>query len=82
MHEQLKKTLSSDKLEFKNWNEKPINATSQAFGRHWRTFMKGLNRKLDQDRNVLDSMDLDLLDGANEFGDLNKLSRACTTREN
>ena len=33
------KTLGSDKLEFKNWNEKFINATSQTFGMHWRTFM-------------------------------------------
>ena len=42
------KTLGSDKLEFKNWNEKLINATSQSFGMRWRTFMKSLNRKLDQ----------------------------------
>ena len=48
------KTLGSDKLEFKNWNEKFINATAQTFGTPWRTFMKNLNRKLDQERKVLD----------------------------
>ena len=37
------KILGSDKLEFKNWNEKLINATSQTFGTNWRKFMKNLN---------------------------------------
>ena len=44
------KVLGSDKLEFKNWNDKLVNVTSQAFGTSWRGFMKTLNRKLDQDR--------------------------------
>ena len=34
------KVLRSDKSEFKNWNEKLINATSQTFGVVWRQFMK------------------------------------------
>ena len=34
------KILGSDKSEFKNWNEKFINALSQSLGRTWRTFMK------------------------------------------
>ena len=73
MH-QLSKTLGSDKLEFKNWNEKFINATAQTFGMHWRTFMKSLNRKLDQERKVLDDMDVELLDGADEFDDIKRIS--------
>ena len=68
------KTLGSDKLEFKNWNEKLINATSQTFGTHWRKFMKSLNQKLDQDRKVLDDVDVDLLDGAGQLDDLKRLS--------
>ena len=56
------KTLGSDKLELKNWNETFINATSQTFGMHWRTFMKSLNRKLYQERKVLDEIDIELLD--------------------
>ena len=52
------KVLSSDKSEFKSWNEKLINATSQTFGVAWRQFMKALNRKLDQDRKVLSDEEL------------------------
>ena len=47
------KVLGSDKSEFKNWNEKLINAISQSFGVSWRAFMKNLNCRLDQDRKVL-----------------------------
>ena len=67
-------TLGSNKLEFKNWNEKFINATAQTFGTPWRTFMKNLNRKLDQDSKVLDELDLDLLEGANELEDIKRIS--------
>ena len=34
------KTLGSQKEDFKNWNEKLINATAQTFGPDWRKFMK------------------------------------------
>ena len=44
------KILGSDKSEFKNWNEKLINAMSQSLGGHWRQFMNNLKRALDQDR--------------------------------
>ena len=56
------KILSSDKSEFKNWNEKLINATSQSFGVAWRQFMRALNRKLDQDRKVLSPDELDTVE--------------------
>ena len=58
------KMLGSDKSEFKNWNEKLINALSQSFGRHWRVFMENLNRKLDQDRKVMDAEELNRVEGA------------------
>ena len=44
------KTLGSQKEDFKNWNEKLINATAQTFGPDWRKFMKNLNSRLDQDK--------------------------------
>ena len=44
------KTLGSKKEDFKNWNEKLINATTQVFGTEWRTFVKHLCEKLDLDR--------------------------------
>ena len=36
--------------------------------------MKNLNQKLDQDRKVLDDVDVDLLDGAGQLDDLERLS--------
>ena len=47
------KTLGSDKSEFKNWNEKLINAMTQSLGTPWRRFMRSLNKRMDQDRKVL-----------------------------
>ena len=47
------KTLGSKKEDFKNWNERLINATTQVFGTEWRTFIKHLYEKLDLDRKVL-----------------------------
>ena len=58
------KTLGSDKSEFKNWNEKLINAVSQSLGTPWRLFMKNLNRRLDQDRKVLSLEEVNSVDGA------------------
>ena len=55
------KTLDSVKSEFKNWNEKLIKALSQSLGKQWHTFMENLNRKLDQDRKVLDLEELNQL---------------------
>ena len=36
--------------------------------------MKSMNQKLDQDRKVLDGLDIDLLDGAEELNNLEQLS--------
>ena len=68
------KVLGSNKLEFKNWNDKLVNATAQSFGTSWRTFMKDLNRKLDQDRKVLDDLEINLINGVDNLGDLNRIS--------
>ena len=58
------KTLGSDKSEFKNWNEKLINALSQSLGSPWRAFMRNLNRQLDKDRRVLLNNELNEIEGA------------------
>ena len=58
------KLLGSDKSEFKNWNEKLINTLSQSLGKPWRIFMENLNRKLDQDRKVLELDELNEIEGA------------------
>ena len=50
--------LGSDKSEFKSWNDKLINALAQVLGKPWRTFMRNLNRVLDQDRKVLTEAEL------------------------
>ena len=34
------KTLGSKKEDFKNWNERLINSTTQVFGPEWRKFLK------------------------------------------
>ena len=47
------KILGSRKEDFKNWNEKLINATTQVFGLEWRDFIGNLNECLDVDRRVL-----------------------------
>ena len=50
------KVLGSDKSEFKNWNEKIINAIAQVLGTPWRKYMKSLNQTLDQDTQILDAL--------------------------
>ena len=62
------KILGSNKSDFKNWNEKFINAIAQGAGAPWRKFMKNLNKQLDQDRKVLTAQDLDNVDGADDIG--------------
>ena len=52
------RTLSSDKSEFKIWNDKLINAISQVFGSDWRVFMKALNQRLDETRLIMDDKDM------------------------
>ena len=39
------KILGSNKSDFKNWNEKFINAIAQGAGSPWRKFMKNLNKQ-------------------------------------
>ena len=58
------KTLGSQKEEFKNWNEKLINATAQTFGPDWRKFMKNLNGRLDQDKRIFDDNELASIPGS------------------
>ena len=58
------KTLGSDKAEFKSWNEKFVNAVAQSLGTSWRKFLRNLNKALDQERRVLDDIDIALIDGA------------------
>ena len=60
------KVLGCDKSEFKNWNEKLINAVSQSFGAPWRKFMKHLNRQLGQERKVLSQSELQEVEGAED----------------
>ena len=57
------RTLKANKAEFKNWNERLINALAQSLGTQWRPFMKNLNRALDTTRKVLDHEDLEDIDG-------------------
>ena len=47
------RTLGANKAEFKNWNERLINALAQCLGAQWRPFMTNLNRELDVARRVL-----------------------------
>ena len=68
------KILGSDKSEFKNWNEKLINATTQTFGSEWRKFMKELNEKLDIDRKVLSDVEINALPSALQVTDPDKCS--------
>ena len=58
------KILGSDKSEFKSWNEKLVNAMAQSLGIPWRTFMRNLCRKLDQDRKVLTMDEVNEVPGA------------------
>ena len=67
------KTLGSDKSEFKNWNEKLINAMTQSLGTPWRKFMRNLNKQLDQDRKVLTAEEIRNVDG---FTDITNGDRA------
>ena len=59
------KTLGSRKEDFKNWNEKLVNATTQVFGLEWREFIGNLNERLDLDRKVLSMGELGKIRGAN-----------------
>ena len=58
------RTLGSDKTEFKSWNDKFVNAVAQSLGAPWRKFLRNLNRVLDQERKVLDDIDLAMIEGA------------------
>ena len=58
------KILGSRKEDFKNWNEKLINATTQVFGLEWREFIGNLNECLDVDRRVLNVGELGKVPGA------------------
>ena len=60
------KTLGSKKEDFKNWNERLINSTTQVFGPEWRRFIKHLNEKLDLDRKVLTQAEIGLIPFANQ----------------
>ena len=62
------KTLGSDKAEFRMWNEKFVNAIAQVLGTTWRTYMRNLNRQLDQDRRILTSEELYNIEGINDIG--------------
>ena len=61
------KTLGSDKSEFKVWNEKLINATTQSIGSDWRKFMRELNERLDLDRKVLTVAEISQLPSASKI---------------
>jgi len=61
------KALSSDKAEFKMWNEKFINAIAQVLGTPWRVYMRNLNRQLDQSRTVLTDDELNQIEGITEI---------------
>ena len=61
--------LSSDKSEFKSWNEKLINAAAQSLGTPWRKYMRNLNKAFDKDRKVLDDNQLIQIAGADEIVD-------------
>ena len=60
------KTLGSKKEDFKNWNEKLVNATTQVFGLAWREFIGNLNERLDVDRKILSVDELGKITGANK----------------
>ena len=60
------RTLGSDKSEFKNWNDKFVNAIAQVLGSPWRKFLRNLNRELDQNRKLLTKQELGHIDGATE----------------
>ena len=61
------KTLGSKKEDFKNWNERLINSTTQVFGPEWRKFIKHLNEKLDLGRKILTVSELGQLPFANQI---------------
>ena len=60
------KMLGSKKEDFKNWNERLINSTTQVFGPEWRKFIKHLNEKLDVDRKVLTLAEIGLIPHVNQ----------------
>ena len=66
------KVLGSDKADFKNWNEKLINAISQVLGSRWRKILKNLNEKLDQDRKIISKADIGQIGGGEEPNDIDQ----------
>ena len=60
------RTLGSDKAEFKNWNDRFVNAIAQVLGSPWRKFLRNLNRELDQNRKLLAKEELGHIEGATE----------------
>ena len=68
------KTLSSDKTEFRNWNDKLVNAMSLVLGTGWRTFMINLDRKLDENRKILDKDELNAIEGAQNLSSVAEAS--------
>ena len=66
------KILGSDKADFKNWNEKLINAIAQVLGTEWRKFLKNLNEKLDQDRKVIGKLALSDISGAENLENMDQ----------
>ena len=68
------KAFGSDRSEFRVWNDRLINALSQALGSPWRKFMTNLNRALDQTRQVMTEHELNLIDGAVDISDAQRVS--------
>ena len=66
------RVLGSKKEDFKNWNEKLINATTQVFGREWRSFVAHLNKTLDLDRKILTVAEIGQLPFANQIPEPHK----------
>ena len=64
--------MGSKKEDFKNWNEKLINATTQVFGREWRSFVAHLNKTLDLDRKILTVAEIGQLPFANQIPEPHK----------
>ena len=64
--------LGVRQADFKNWNEKLINAVAQVLGTEWRKFMKNLNEKLDQDRKVISESAMSAIDGAEKLENIDQ----------
>ena len=61
------KPLTSDKLVFREWNDKFINALVQGLGPEWRTFFVSLNAKLAAERKPVTMEALNQINGANRL---------------